>query len=212
MDERRIVLVNLAKGHLGALDCRLLGMLVLGKLFSAALQRTEAPQSHRPPFYLYVDEAHNFTTDTVGDMMAEARKFGLHLILANQNLSQLTVEGQNETVLDALLGNVGTLLLFRLGVVDSDRMARYTKPELEAQDLQNLPDFQAAARLLVRGQPTRPFILDTYPPIEQGRTGQSRLSEGVLEKNRRAYTRSADAVDQELLERRRQYLLDAPST
>jgi type IV secretory pathway TraG/TraD family ATPase VirD4 len=99
MDEKKILLVNLAKGEIGAQDARLLGMLITNYLFEAALERADSPKEGRVPFYYYLDEFQNFTTSTIADVLAEARKYGLHMILANQTLSQL-IAGQccHETV------------------------------------------------------------------------------------------------------------------
>lgn len=161
MDQGKILLVNLAKGRLGTLDTQLLGMLVIGKLFDAALGRVELKPQARRPFHLYVDEAQNFVTDTVAELLSEARKFGLHLTLVNQNLAQMA--GQADLV-SSLLGNVGTLLLFRLGILDAERLAAYTRPELGAHHLQDLPNYHVAARLLVDGRPSRAFVFRTAGP------------------------------------------------
>jgi Type IV secretion-system coupling protein DNA-binding domain len=122
MDRGRIVLVNLSKGRLGEFDTRLLGMLVIGKLFQAALQRVDVPASKRRPFFLYVDEVQNFTTDTVGHLFAEARKFGLCLTLANQTLGQVGGGGYHPNLIETILGNVGSLILFRLRAPDAEKL------------------------------------------------------------------------------------------
>lgn len=194
MDEGRIVLIKLAKGVLGELDAHLLGMLIIGKLFNTALQRADMPPEKRRPFYLYVDEAHNFTTDTVAHLLAEARKFGLHLTLANQNLAQVS------DTRDAILGNVGSLLLFRLGAIDAEQMASYVKPELTTSDLEDLPDRHVVSRLLVHGRPTRPFLfrtesLDRWP----SRTGAARRAmDYTLASHQCRYTRPIAEVEAEL--------------
>lgn len=199
LDQGRIVLVNLAKGLLGQLDTQLLGMLIIGKLFDAALQRTTVPEGQRRPFFLYVDEAHNFTTETVAHLLAEARKFGLYLTLANQNLTQM-----GGGLVDAILGNVGSLLLFRLGVPDAERMAPYVKPELRVRDLEDLPDRQVAARLLLLGAPSRPFVFSTLAPrpaLAPDPAAQAQ-AQAELERSRLHYTRPVAEVEQELLKRR----------
>lgn len=200
LDEGRIVLVNLPKGLLGQMDTQLLGMLIIGKLFAAALQRTQAPVSQRRPFFLYVDEAHNFTTETVAHLLAEARKFGLYLTLANQNLTQM-----GGGLVDAILGNVGSLLLFRLGVLDAGRMAPYVNPELTMRDLEDLPDRHVAARLLLLGAPSRPFVFATLAPqpVQSLSLAEQRRARAVLEGSRVRYTRPIAEVEQELLQRRR---------
>jgi hypothetical protein len=207
MDEGRIVLVNLSKGLLGALDTQLLGMLIIGKLFAAALQRIQRPKAQRRPFFLYVDEAHNFITDTLAHMLAEARKFGLCLTLANQNLAQITGKGEQSNLVDAVLGNVGTLLMFRLGAVDANRMEVYTKPELSARDLQDLPDHHVAARLLVRGHPTHPFVFRTLAPWSRNPANPTedetvRIIHKMLQANQVSYTRLVAEVEKEIQTRR----------
>ena len=201
LDQGRIVLVDLPKGVLGQLDTQLLGMLIIGKLFDAALQRTEVPEGQRRPFFLYVDEAHNFTTETVAHLLAEARKFGLYLTLANQNLTQM-----GGGLVEAILGNVGSLLLFRLGVPDAERMASYVKPELRVRDLEDLPDRQVAARLLLLGAPSRPFVFSTLAPrptpaLDPAAQAQAQAE---LERSRLHYTRPVAEVEQELLKRRQE--------
>jgi len=200
MDQGKILLVNLSKGRLGTMDTQLLGMLVIGKLFDAALGRVDVPLQARRPFHLYVDEAQNFVTDTVAELLSEARKFGLHLTLANQNLAQMA--GQTELV-SSLLGNVGTLLLFRLGILDAERLASFMRPELGAHHLQDLPNYHVGARLLVDGRPSRAFVFRTEglstrpldPKQYQARRHQIR-QQGT------AYVRDLATVEQEIQSRR----------
>jgi hypothetical protein len=161
MDERRILLVNLSRGELGRFDSQLLGMLVMGRLLLAAFSRADVPVDRRVPFSLYVDEFQNFTTDTVAQALSEARKFGLSLTLANQTLAQL--EASASKVLEAVLGNCGSIVLFRLGIPDAKRLEVYTTPQLSAPDLQDLPDYHAAVRLLVSNHPQPPFVMRTEP-------------------------------------------------
>lgn len=145
------------EGLLGELDTRLLGMLIIGKLFNAALQRVTIPANERRPSLLYVDEAQNFTTETVAHLLAEARKFGLYLSLANQTLSQVTGGGYQANLVETILGNVRSLLLFRLGAPDAEKMVAYTRPELGERDLEDLPDHHVVARLLVHGRSISTF-------------------------------------------------------
>jgi uncharacterized protein DUF87/type IV secretory system conjugative DNA transfer VirD4/TraG family protein len=192
MRERRIVLVNLSKGLIGELDAQLLGMLFVGKLFICALARRTSASGTESPFHLYIDEFQNFVTDTVAHMLAEARKFGLSLTLANQTLSQLSVNPGRHSVLDAVLGNCGSLLCFRVGPIDAERLQTYTQPELSARDLQNLPDFHAAMRLLVNNRPAPPFVLTTAPyrPV-----GPSASVEALKLDSRKRYGRAPDETE-----------------
>jgi hypothetical protein len=163
MDRRRILLVNLSRGALGELDMRLLGMIVLTKLMCAAMSRLDVAVSRRKPFYVLVDEFQNFITDATASLLSESRKLGLRLILANQNLAQLSAGRRQQNIEHSVLGNVGSMVLFRLGAPDAERLAIYTRPCFGPADLQTLPNFHAAARLLTPTGPTDPFVFQTYP-------------------------------------------------
>ena len=201
IDEGRIVLVNLSKGGLGSMDAKLLGMLVMGRLFDAALGRWKTPNEQRRPFHVYVDEAQNFVTDTVAELLSEARKFGLYLTLANQNLGQMASGGTD--LISSLLGNVGTLLLFRLGLLDADRLADFTRPELGEKDLQDLPNYHVAARLLVDGRPSRGFVFQTDPPLQgaASRFDPNERRERIQQVQTR-YAQSVQEVEAEIIARR----------
>lgn len=203
MDEGKVLLVNLSKGLLGELDSRLLGMLVVGKLLMAAMGRASLSPSERRPFHVYLDEAHSFTTPTTASMLAEARKFGLHLCLASQTLDQLDAS-RGASVMNAVLGNVGSLLLFRLGAPDASRFATYVEPELQARDLEDLPSFNAAARILVDGKPSRPFVLQTFPAPAPISAEERRKRLGEIAAGQLRYSRPASEVEQVLLRRRTQ--------
>ena len=198
MDTRKIVLINLSKGVLGELDVQLLGLVLIGKIFSCAMSRVALPAVQRKPFYLYVDEFQNFTTDTVAFLLSEGRKFGLYLTLANQNLSQLVANNGKQNLLDAVLGNVGSMLAFRLGAMDAERMQIYTKPELQAQDLQDLPNFHVAARILVNNAPTRAFVFRTATASHKTDTDPTE----VISTSRRRYARPKKQVEREIIKRR----------
>ena len=202
MDERRILLVNLSKGMLGELDSRLLGMLIVG----AATRRAIGPGSNRKPFHLYIDEAHNFTTDTLTQMLAESRKFGLRMVLANQNLAQLDARDPGSSVMQAVLGNAGTLLSFRLGAPDAEKLESYFKPRIKARDLAELPNYHVAARLLVNSRPARPFVFETMNAVFGMRdvAGQKE-KERIIRQMRKRHTRPVSKVEEALIERRKQY-------
>jgi len=163
MDERRILLVNLSKGDLGSSDCRLIGMILTKYLFNAALSRSDVPRAQRTPFYFYLDEFQNFVSSDIPDMLAEARKFGVHLVLANQTLGQLTEAGRRET-LDAVLGNVATRLFFRVGQTEAAAVEAGFTPYFDDQTLANLPDRHVLCRLQVGGRPSMPFVFHTLSP------------------------------------------------
>lgn len=129
LSKRGIFLANLSKGMIGHAEARLLGMLLLGRIFAAGMERSVLPAHRRTPFSVFVDETQNFLTPTLASMLAEARKFGLRLTLANQNLAQLAGQGRND-LLQALLGNVGNLAAFRLGPVDAREYGTLHAPDV----------------------------------------------------------------------------------
>lgn len=158
IDEGQILIVNLAKGRLGSEPANVMGGLILTGLRNAAFSRYDMPPEDRKPFFVSVDEFHNFTSDTVAESLSELRKYGLSLTLAGQYLSQ-----NSSAVQDAVLGNVGTAISFRLGISDAPRMARYLQFPKEA-DLLNLPNHHAYCRLMVDGQQTNTFSMKTVVP------------------------------------------------
>lgn len=166
MDDKKILLVNLAKGDIGAQDARLIGMLITNYVFEAALERADSSKDKRTPFYYYLDEFQNFTTDTVADILAEARKYGLHLILANQTLSQLIKPGlsHQRALLEAVLGNVATKLCMRVGLDDAKELEPHFLPQFNGHTLSQLPDRHVISRMLVDGYPSEPFVFSTLPP------------------------------------------------
>jgi hypothetical protein len=199
MDNRRILLVNLARGALGELDMRLLGMVVMTKLMCAAMGRLNMAPGRRKPFMLYVDEFQNFTTDATASLLSESRKYGLCLTLANQNLAQLSAGKGQENLVHSVLGNVGSMALFRLGAPDAEKLAVYTRPNFEPADLQTLPNFHAAARLLTPTGPTEPFVFQTYPAP---RRRPDPAVQRRIRKASRLYTTNIKAVEESIRKRR----------
>jgi hypothetical protein len=152
MDEGKILVVNLAKGKLGEGPASLLGSLLVSHLSLAALERADRPQEGRRDFYLYLDEFHTFSTLTLATMLSELRKYRLCLILAHQYLGQLEHE-----IRDAVFGNAGTFIAFRVGALDAPTVARELSPVFEPDDLPALPNFSVYLRLMIDGEPGRPF-------------------------------------------------------
>ncbi len=159
MDRQEILLVNLARGKIGEDSTALLGSLLVTTIGLAAFSRANIPEAERRPFYLYMDEFQNFTTKSVATMISELRKYGVGLILANQHLSQLDVD-----VRDAVLGNVGTLIAFRLGPQDASMIAREFVQRFEPIDLMNLENHHIYLRLMIDGAPSKPFSAVTLHP------------------------------------------------
>jgi hypothetical protein len=162
LNQGGIILVNLNKGLLGATECRFLGVILTMQIFAAGLKRSTLPPSARRPVNIYIDEFQNFVSDNVASMLSEARKFGLRLNLANQTLSQLNAKRGRQDLLEAVLGNVGNMIAFRLGVPDAQRLRPFLKPYTPEQ-MQDLPNFHALIRILDEEGPIGPFIMKTLP-------------------------------------------------
>lgn len=159
IDDRRILIANLSKGKIGEDNAILLGSLLLTKLQLAALSRADISEERREDFYLYVDECQNFFTESVASMLAEMRKYRLNLILANQHLDQL-----NELIRKAILGNVGTLIAFRVGAPDAEVLKEDFLPQFAKQDFLNLPRYQIYLRLMIDGIVSEGFSANALPP------------------------------------------------
>ncbi len=157
-----IILVNLNKGILGVQESRLLGVILMAQIMSAGLKRSLMSRKDRRPVNVYVDEFQNFVSDNVASMLSEARKFGLRLTLANQTLAQLKAKAGRQDLLETVLGNVGNMILFRLGVPDAERLKSFIEP-FSHQEMQELPNFHALVRLLTEAGPIRPLIMRTLP-------------------------------------------------
>jgi hypothetical protein len=160
MDNKKILLVNLSKGRLGDLNSKLLGMMFVMKFQAAAMSRSDTPEDQRQDFALYVDEFQNFSTDSFATIMSEARKYHLNLIVANQFTTQLTDE-----IRDAVFGNIGTIVSFRIGQNDVDALSRYFQPLFDGDDLLRVPNANTIVRTLINGVPTQPFSMATLPPL-----------------------------------------------
>jgi hypothetical protein len=156
MDEGKVVLVNLAKGRLGEESSSLLGGLIVSTLGLAAFSRAERPSGERLPFYLYIDEFQSFTTLMLANMMSELRKYAVGLTLAHQHLHQLEPE-----IRHAVLGNAGTLISFRVGAEDAGYLAKEFQPTFDVHDLINLPNHRVYLKLMIDGEPSRPFSGET---------------------------------------------------
>jgi Type IV secretion-system coupling protein DNA-binding domain len=156
MDEGRILLVNLAKGKIGEDVAALLGALLVSRIGLAGLSRTDVPETERRDFVLYLDEFQNFTTLSLANMLSELRKYRVNLTLAHQYLTQLDLQ-----VRDAILGNVGTIISFRVGMEDAEILVKEFYPEFAPVDLVSLPNYNVYLKLMVNGAVTRPFSAET---------------------------------------------------
>jgi hypothetical protein len=191
IEKKKILLVNLSKGNIGAFDTRMIGMLITNYVFEAALERADSSQSDRAPFFYYLDEFQNFTTDTVVDMLAEARKYGLHLILANQTLSQLINSdlSHKRALLEAVMGNIATKLCMRVGLDDAKLLESYFLPQFNKNTSSQLPDRYVIARMQVNGRPSEPFVFSTLPPTLPPKTNLSKsFHTRVVKLSRKKYS------------------------
>lgn len=160
MDNKKILLVNLSKGRLGDINANLIGLILVGKILIAALSRSDSFGKDFPSFYLYIDEFHNITTDSISTILSEARKYKLSLNIAHQFIAQL-----EENIKNAVFGNVGSICAFRVGAEDAEVLKNQFVPTFSANDLMNIDNLNAYLRLLVNGKPAKPFnIFVPFPP------------------------------------------------
>jgi hypothetical protein len=186
MDEGKVLIVNLAKGRIGEDNCSLLGAMLVTKIQLAALSRADVPEGNRRAFYLYVDEFHNFLTLSFADVLSEARKYGLNLVLAHQYLEQL-----DEKLRAAVFGNVGTIISFRVGVEDARLLAREFYPTFSETDLANLPNHSIYLKLLIDGKPSHAFSAVTLAPREKHPSCRNE----IIDLSRQSYGRARTEVE-----------------
>ncbi|HBH46402.1 MAG TPA: hypothetical protein DDX47_03490 [Candidatus Jacksonbacteria bacterium] len=195
MDKKKILLINLSKGKTGEVNSSLLGLIIVAKLQMAAMSRAELPQKDRHDFYLYIDEFQNFITDSIATILSEARKYRLNLILAHQYLGQLIDEKGQKKILDAVLGNAGTICSFKIGVEDAETVAKEFAPVFNEYDLVNVDRFNVYLKLLIDNAASRPFNMETLPP----QPGNSDLARAIKELSRLKYGRPKAEIDAEIL-------------
>lgn len=197
MDKRKILIVNLSKGLVGEINSNLLGMIIVSKLQMAAMERAQMPESERHDFYLYIDEFQNFITESIASILSEARKYRLDLIIAHQYIKQLVDNKGKDTVRDAVLGNAGTIVSFRIGPDDAEVLAKEFAPVFGAYDLINVEKYTAYIKLLIDNTAAKPFNMNTFPPFH----GNKDMAEAIKELSRLKYGRPRDLVEMEIMER-----------
>ncbi len=195
MNEGKIFLVNLSKGRIGEDNSALLGGMLITKMQLAAMERVRIPEDERVDFFLYVDEFQNFATDSFANILSEARKYRLNLTLAHQYIGQLVTDVSTK-VRDAVFGNVGTMILFRVGAADAEFLEKEFSPEFEVQDMVNLPNRHIYIKLMVDGVTSRPFSAGTLPPLQGPE--DSADAEKIIETSRKRYARPRVIVEQEI--------------
>jgi CxxC-x17-CxxC domain-containing protein len=200
MDEKKILIANISKGRIGEDNSRLLGALVITKLQLAAMSRVDIPEEKRNDFYLYVDEFQNFATASFINILSEARKYRLDLILANQYLGQLeemtATGGKSTQVKEAVFGNVGTIILFRIGAEDAEFLEPEFMPEFEAADLVNLGKYNIYLKLMVNGVAERPFSAQTLVPLPRPAVSNK---DKIIKVSRERYSTERKIVEDKII-------------
>lgn len=190
MDNQKILIMNLAKGRVGEENSALLGAMMITKIQIAAMSRVDIPEEERKDFYLYVDEFQNFATESFAGILSEARKYRLNLIMAHQYLEQL-----GDEVKAAVFGNVGTMIVFRVGATDALEMEPEFGPQFVAQDIVNINKYNFIIRLMIDGIATEPFSAIGMPPA----SGEENNDDKVIKVSRERYARPQDIVEDRII-------------
>lgn len=190
MDEQKIFIVNLSKGRMGEDNSALLGAMIITKMQQAAMSRVDVVAEDRKDFYVYVDEFQNFATESFANILSEARKYRLNLILAHQYIEQL-----HEKVKSAIFGNVGTIVAFRIGAEDSEFLEKEFMPEFNANDLVNLAKHTIYAKLMIDGVASKPFSAVTLPPYPKPRDS---FKDVIIENSRTRYGTPRSTVEEKI--------------
>jgi len=190
MNNRKILLLDLSIGRIGEDNSALLGSMMITKMQLAAMGRANMPKEERIPFYLYVDEFQNFATDSFAVILSEARKYKLNLIMTNQYIAQMP-----ETVANAVFGNIGTLVSFRVGASDASNLAQEFEPVFTANDLVNLDNYHIYTKMAIDGITSIPFSAKTLVPADN----PAGLTELIFERSRHKYSKTKEEAEKEIL-------------
>ena len=197
MDEGKILLINLAKGRIGEENSQFLGLILVPKLLIGAMSRQDIPEDKRRPFYIYVDEFQNFATPDFAQILSEARKFGLSLTVANQFIGQMEEEVKN-----AIFGNVGTIMSFRVGVTDASYLQHEYQPTFSETDLINVERFNVYIKTIVNNETVPPFSMDLTKDMGKLKEMRSqKMAEMVKQLSRLKYGRDKNVVEAEISQR-----------
>ena len=196
MDNRKILLMDLSKGKVGEDNSALLGAMVITKLQLAALSRVDIPEDDRKDFYLYVDEFQNFVTESFATILSEARKYHLNLTMGHQYIGQLAPDKNNTRVRDAVFGNVGTMVCFRMGAADAEFLETEFDPTFTPNDMVNLPKYNIILRLMINGVASDPFSAVTMPVRDDWATGNA---EKVIKVSRERYANPLAEVEEKIM-------------
>ena len=195
MNSGKILLVNVSKGRIGEDNSQLLGAMIITKVQLAAMERVRIAEDERRDFYLYVDEFQNFATDSFASILSEARKYRLNIIIAHQYVGQLVTDVSTK-VRDAVFGNAGTMISFRVGGTDAEFLEQEFTPEFVQQDLVNLPNYHIYLKLMVDGLTSRPFSAVTLPPLQF--EVDPNIREKVIRISRERYARPRVEVEDKI--------------
>ena len=199
MDEQKILLINLSKGKIGEENSNFLGLVLVPKILVAAMSRQDMPKEQRKDFFLYVDEFQNFATPDFAQILSEARKYKLNLIVANQFIGQMEEEVKN-----AIFGNVGSLISFRVGVTDANYLQHEFQPVFTEADLINVERYNTYIKTIVAGEPATPFSMDLTRDLNKEQAMKNpRVAELIKELSRLKYGRDAATVEAEIAKRAR---------
>lgn len=201
MDEGKILFMNLSKGVTGEINSKLLGLIIVSKIQMAALRRQKQMKEDRSDFFLYVDEFQNYVTDSIESILSEARKYRLGLCIAHQYLSQIDTSNQKDGVnlKDAVFGNIGTMMSYKIGAQDAEAMAKEMMPAFTDQDLVNIDKYKAVMKLSIDTQPSKPFsITPVNPYLEEG---NEQFAEALKQISRLTHGRDKKFVEREIYTR-----------
>ena len=198
MDQKKILIANLSKGKIGEENSNLLGALLVTRIYLTAMSRVDLPEEEREDFYVYVDEFQNFATESFANILSEARKYHLNLTLAHQYMGQLVDDKTKSAMLQqAILGNVGTIVSFRIGAEDAEVLEKEFEPEFLIQDFVNLGFAQIYLKLMIDNVASRPFSAKPLPPIPPPAENSSKE---IIERCRERYGRSAAEIGEAISE------------
>jgi hypothetical protein len=200
MQTKKILLMNLSKGEVGDINSKLLGLIIVSKLQMAALRRQRFAKEDRSDFFMYIDEFQNYITDSIESILSEARKYRLSLNMAHQYITQLEGEDGKSKVKDAVFGNVGTMMCYKLGATDAEYMAKEMAPVFSHHDLINVDAFKGAMKLCIDGQPSVPFSISVQRPWLVG-TGDKKVGEAIKQLSRLKFGREREFVEREITRR-----------
>lgn len=192
MDQGKILIMNLSKGRIGEDNSELLGSMVITKIQLAAMSRVNVLEEERRDFYLYVDEFQNFATDSFANILSEARKYRLNLIMGHQYIEQLS-----EKVKAAVFGNVGTLVVFRVGATDAEELVKEFTPVFTEEDLVNLPKYNTCLKLMIDGVASDPFSARGLPPLTEAE--RTHNEEKVIMATRERYAAQREEVEAKIM-------------